>query len=416
MNATRTIVISVLGVLGLFLGWYYYSGKAAKTFSWRESYEPDSEQPYGTYFIRRMLETYRDGGTFTINERKVLRQYLPGLPEGTDLIFIGYSAYLDSVDVNEVLTFMERGNDVFIATLDPPVEIINRLNYSTCSVPFFFSSWKEGQMVANFFHESLFRPAGYSYRYRFGALDRPYAWNSVNKRVFCSEDIKLVPLGYHADDEVDFFKIPHGEGNLYVHANPLVFTNYFMAKADNLHYANSVFSHLQGRNIVWDESSKLPFADNDQNDFNSPLYFIMEQPALKYAWWMILATVLLFVIFAAKRKQQIIPVLEPKSNTSLEFVTLISSLHYQNQDHLDMARKKMKFFLYFIRSRYGIQTSVFTAAHVPILAERSKVKLADINILYDRWNVIEHFGHQQIEEDRLIHLYTAIDHFYKHCK
>lgn len=416
MNNTRVIIIAAVVTVGLVVGILYFMSTSNKTFSWWESYDPASDDPYGTMFIRKMLESYRDEGTFTINEKTVLRKILPGTPNGTDLVFIGHSTFLDSADVNAVVDFMTRGNDVFIASLDPPTAILKRMWFTDCPIEPFYSNWKEDFMKANFYHESLHSPEGYIFQYRFAGLDRPYAWRSIHRRVFCNETGTLVPLGYHAEDNVDFFKIPFGKGNLFIHANPLVFTNYFLAKKDKLLYANGVFSHLQGRNILWDESSKLPFSEGDQNDFNSPLYFIMEQPALRYAWWMILVTVVVFVIFAAKRKQRIIPVLEPKSNTSLEFVNLIAALHFQNEDHLDMARKKMKYFLYFIRSRYGIQTSVFTAAHVPILAERSKVNIADINILHDRWNVIEHFGHHQIEEERLIHLYTSIDHFYRNCK
>lgn len=415
-NRTTTIIVAVAIVLvGGAFAWYYLSD-TSRTFSWRESYDPESKQPYGTSFIKSMLGTYREGASFTVNKKTRLRDLLPGLPAGTDLIFIGHATFLDSLAIEELLLFMERGNDVFIASMDPPRDVLFKLRPNKCLPVDTYASWREDEMNSNFFHPALRHPGGFVYRYRFAGLDRPYSWNSLERTAFCSTDGNLVPLGYHADDEVDFFKVPHGKGNLFVHANPIVFTNYFMVSPDKVAYADNVFSHLRGKDIVWDESSKLPIAQNEQTDFNSPLYFIMEQPALRYAWWMILLTVALFILFATRRKQRIIPVMEPKSNTSLEYVTLISALHYQNQDHLDMARKKMKYFLYFIRSRYGIQTASFSKEHVPVLAERAKVKLEDVNVLYDRWNVIEHFGHHQIEANRLINLYTSIDHFYRNCK
>ncbi len=51
-----------------------------------------------------------------------------------------------------------------------------------------------------------------------------------------------------------------------------------------------------------------------------------------------------------------------KVNTAAEFLNVISSLHYQNPNHLDMARKKMRYFLYFIRAKYNINTQNFTGA------------------------------------------------------
>jgi len=194
-----------------------------------------------------------------------------------------------------------------------------------------------------------------------------------------------------------------------------MFTNYFMSKADNMEYASNVFMHLNGENLIWDEVSKVPFSKLD-NPYDSPLYYIMQQPALKYAWWMLLVGALLYIIFASKRTQRVIPVLEPKTNTSLEFLNVISSLHYQNPDHLDMARKKMKYFLYFIRARYGINATTFTQDNVKRLAEKAKVNTEDVQAIHDRYKTIESYATFNEEPDRLIALYQAIEKFYKTCK
>ncbi|HZY78910.1 MAG TPA: hypothetical protein VFE50_05260, partial [Cyclobacteriaceae bacterium] len=98
------------------------------------------------------------------------------------------------------------------------------------------------------------------------------------------------------------------------------------------------------------------------------------------------------------------------------FLNVISSLHYQNPNHLDMARKKMKYFLYFIRARYGINTQTFTQEHAIRLSERSKVDLADIQLIHDRYKVIEDYSISNDEPERLVGLYQAIEKFYKNCK
>jgi hypothetical protein len=227
--------------------------------------------------------------------------------------------------------------------------------------------------------------------------------------------VTVIPRGFQQGDAVNFFKIPSGKGNLYLHSTPIVFTNYFMIDPDRAEYAAIVLSHLKGKNFIWDDFSKLPFSVN-HNEYNSPLYFILQQPSLKYAWWMILATIIIFVIFGMSRKQKVIPVIESKTNTSLEFATMISALHYQNGNHLDIAQKKMKYFLYFIRTRYGIHSSTFTQSIVPVLTSRSKVNETQVQHLFERWVVIEKFGFSGIEDYRLVDLYYAMDTFYKNCK
>ena len=81
-----------------------------------------------------------------------------------------------------------------------------------------------------------------------------------------------------------------------------------------------------------------------------------------------------------------------------------------------MAKKKMKYFLYFIRTKYGIQTHALTPALLPILAERSGVSQATVKHVFDKWNIIAHFNFGSIEEHRLVDLYYALESFYKTCK
>ena len=125
---------------------------------------------------------------------------------------------------------------------------------------------------------------------------------------------------------------------------------------------------------------------------------------------------MLYVIFAAKRKQRVIPVLEVKNNTSLEFVKMISALHYQNGNHLDMARKKMKYFQYFIRSKYGIQAQTFTKEHMAKLAEKSKVGIGVVQLIFSEYAIIEKNSYYNTEASRLVNFYFAVDNFYRHCK
>jgi hypothetical protein len=146
------------------------------------------------------------------------------------------------------------------------------------------------------------------------------------------------------------------------------------------------------------------------------LFLLLVVGGVLFGWWMLLIGALLYIIFASKRTQRVIPVLETKTNTSLEFLNVISSLHYQNPNHFDMARKKMKYFLYFIRAKYGINTQTLTEEQSRRLAERSKVDLPDIKAITDRYKVIENYSISNDEPERLVELYQAIEKFYKTCK
>jgi hypothetical protein len=419
VKRNEVVTVSLFSLLGILLLLYFFlTSKGDKHYQWFETYKAESDQPYGTLFIKKLLEGYTPKGHFIFNTKKSVYEVLneKGVESNTDYVLIGQSIYLDYRDTDALLEFVKNGNNAFIATLELPQYILYRFYENECNDnSISYQEYSDKNVSLNFFHDTLKTSRDYTFAYRYGSFDRPYQWNSLDPAVLCEESTSLVPLGYQSPNRINFFKIPYGKGNFYLHANPIVFTNYFMTKGDKVDYASAVFSHLNAKNIVWDEYSKVPIMNN-KNGYDSPLYYILQQPSLKYAWWLLLITVFLYILFAAKRTQRVIPVLEEKANTSLEFVNLISALHFKNGNNLDMARKKMRYFFYFIRSKYGIHTQSFTDSEINRLAEKAKVSSSVIKLIFDRYDRIERDAYYNAEAIKLIDLFNAIENFYKQCK
>lgn len=415
MKKSRITIIVLFSVLGLLLLLYFAFSGNKKRYQWFESYDVESNQPYGTLFIKNLLQGYRPGGNFVFNTEKPLQALLKGddLRKATDYIFIGQSIYLTDPDIDALLDFIDSGNDAFIASLEVPEALIERMYMPECDRIVTIQDNEAASVTMNFYHETLYTQGGYRFAFRFINEDVSYFWNVFSPEIFCDSTSSLTPLGYQEPNAVNFIKISYGEGNLFLHSNPIAFTNYFLSKSNKVDYCTRVFSHLNGTHLIWDEHSKIPFMGNN-NVYNSPLYYVLQQPSLKYAWWMLLLSAFLYIFFTAKRVQRPIPVLEPKTNTSLEYVHLISSLHYQNGNHLDMAKKKMKYFLYFIRSRYGIHAQTFGEEHIRKLAEKSKVNLEEVQTIFDQYKTIESAFYNV--DTKLSDLYYAIENFYRHCK
>jgi hypothetical protein len=408
------IVIGV--VAGLLFIYFFNSGDAALKYQWQQTFKSESDQPYGTAIIKDMLK-HEANGNFIYNTSKPLKTVLekPGTYHDYSYVLIGQSIYLDNADIDALLAFISDGNDVFIASMEAPAQLVDEIHYD-CENSISYDGRPAMTVSMNFFNDALKKDHGYEYTYRHGREDASYFWYFIDPYHFCDSSKLVVPIGYQDGEEVNFIKVPHGAGNLYLHSTPLTFTNYFMLKQDKVDYASTVFSHLKHRrNVIWDEYSKVPFVGNQNSSLDSPLYYILQQPSLKYAWWLLLLTIVLYVFVAAKRAQRPIPVLEVKSNTSLEFVRMISSLHYVNGNHMDMAKKKMKYFLYFIRSRYGIHETNFTSETVTKLAEKSKVDRQYIADIINQYHGIEGMQYN-ILPDTLTAFFDAVERFYKHCK
>lgn len=146
-----------------------------------------------------------------------------------------------------------------------------------------------------------------------------------------------------------FIKINFGKGHLYMHSEPLFITNFYLLKKGNEKYAQNVFSYLPERETVW-------FIETNDVRSQSPLRFILSKPPLRYAWWLFLAALAIFIFFNFKRKQRIVPIIEPLKNTSVEFVKSIGNLYLQEGDFHDMMAKKSQYFLSKIRMELLIDT------------------------------------------------------------
>ena len=118
--------------------------------------------------------------------------------------------------------------------------------------------------------------------------------------------------------------------------------------------------------MYWDEYYKL-----GRSGPRTPLRVILTKPALKWAWYTALIGMIIFVIFHAKRRQRIIPVITPPANDSKEFVETVSRVYLNQKHHKNIAEKKIVFWLDFIRSRFNISTQQLSDEFCLQLAHKS---------------------------------------------
>jgi hypothetical protein len=118
------------------------------------------------------------------------------------------------------------------------------------------------------------------------------------------------------------------------------------------------------------------------NKTKSPVEFILNNRELAWAWYIILGTGLIFLIFGSKRLQKMIPVKNSRKNTSLQFINTISSIYIQNQSNKQIASLKMEHFLWLIRNRLHISTSGITTDTYRQIATKTGVRLVDVETLF----------------------------------
>lgn len=231
-----------------------------------------------------------------------------------------------------------------------------------------------------------------------------------------ASDVRLI--GYIKTGQFNLLSVPYGNGIIYLHLTPLAFTNHTLAKEENLAYSEAVFSYLNDGPIIWDEYAKnYRFVDSNSNNESTndnPFRYILSQESLRWAWYAIIALVLLYFIFIGKRKQRVIPVIEPTRNTSLEFVKTVGQLYYLERDHRAICMHKMKLFHLFLRHRYNINVHVYNDDYIDRLTLISGVRKEIIQRIYSAYTIIE--KDITISDKEFIDFHQNITHFYKECK
>jgi hypothetical protein len=267
----------------------------------------------------------------------------------------------------------------------------------------------------NFNHPSLRKSGGYWCDFIYEWKKENYQWSYFTDSVLNDSISPFVRLGTLNDNYTSFLKIPYGKGAFYLHTVPIMFTNYNIKRTEGREYAEKVFSNLPTGNIYWDEFSKVPqFGSGDHGSTETPLRYILSQESLRWAWYVLLGMVLLFLLFRAKRDQRMIPVMELNTNTSLEFIHTIGRLYFIQNDHRALALGQMKLFLSFIRGRYGLLTKSPDEVFIRKLSEKSQVGANNIRIIFSEYKTIQNM--EQISADQLTSFHQLLQDFYSKCK
>jgi len=226
---------------------------------------------------------------------------------------------------------------------------------------------------------------------------------------------KLYPgqkiLGYIESDNnkvgINFIQVPFGKGNFYLHSEPLILTNYYLLKPEGHKYVENVFSYLPNEKTIW-------FIENynKKRESQSPLRFILQNDNLRHAWQLLLVGLLLFALFNIRRKQRIVPIIEPLKNKSVEFVKSIGNLYLQEGSPHDMAQKKIQYFLNKVRLDLMIDTQYLDDSFVKRLHLKTGKNIELIQEAVDLINKIQN-QHIVIKHSDLTKINEVLDKILK---
>lgn len=413
-------------ILILALLFYLLLGSREGNYSWREHYRPDSKDPYGTFLVHNLLESYFPNQSF-----EVVKDSLGERLDHGSFVYVGNQFWLDSLALDQLLRFVEEGNQAFIACPYLPQRLLDSINNEDCIGEDLedeadYDAVLDGELYSltdtvvnmNFRHPSLADTAGYELKRRFLNDPIQYQWTYMPPDYFCEGQTTFSQLGNINGVHTNFLSAAYGKGEFLIHTTPLAFTNLHLLEKRGLDYASKVFSHLKTGPIYWDERPFDPFSDQAGASSNpnkeSPLRYVLSQPALAWAWYILLGMAVLYLIFRAKRRQRVIPVLEKNTNTSLEFIGTIGRLFFIQNNHRQLAAQKMRLFLIFVREHYHLPTKELNDQFAKGLATRSDVPEEHITKIIRLNQNISNSSF--LSETTLVDFHRLLERFYRECR
>lgn len=401
MGKSSIIKIVVGALAALLLLYFYMNRDDTPVYNWTTHYKTDSKDPYGCYLFHELLKESVGDDRYRKLEGPLSKTLQSNDSSNATYVFISDSYYYTEEDLYYLIEFVRNGNNAYLLFEDIPYDILDVAEvYSTI----YFGSFEDETVSMKTYNMDV--PIEISYF---------KDWKKTSSYWYYADSIseeQIEVLGDYSEEKFNYFKVKVGDGSLYIHLAPLVFTNFHLKEEKNMDYATSVLSDFNEGPVYWDDFSHIPTEETGMSE--SPLSFILSQESLRWAWYLLLGLGMIYLIFYTKRRQRVIPVTNKVRNSSIDFVQTIGSMYYQQEAHLRIISQQRQLFLTYIRTKYGIFSQVDDESFLKKVSLKSGIKSSEIDMIFKEAKRLELLG--SITTKDLIGFNDLTENFYRNCK
>ncbi len=395
----RTYIAFLLLALGLAVA---VEMAAPEEVDWTFSFENDDKRPYGSLVLYDLLGDLFPGASVDAVNLPPYLVLRDTLRTEANYLFVTETFAPDAVETEKLLDFAARGNTVFVAAYAFEGAFADTLRLDTdrarTNWPKAFLNRSDDSVGVNLVNPALHAPEDFYFDQ--GLADDYFAR---------FDTVQATVLGLNSEGQANYLRIEVGEGAFYLSTVPVAFTNYFALYRNNADYLYRALSYLPVQDVLWDQYYKP-----NRVEASTPLRFVLRDPSLKSAYWTLIALVVLFILFEAKRRQRVIPIIAPLENTTVEFVETVGRLYHQHADHARLAEKKISYFLDYVRHHLGVPTHPLDEDFLARVAERSGVPADAVREVFH--DVGRRRGQAKLSEADLRRLNDRIEAFYRLSK
>ena len=342
-------------------------------FVWKPTYDKNDKEPFGSYVFDDIASSSVENYSVV---NKTFYQIIQDDPSVTRHAFLLTEQALpfNLTDIESLYKLIHQGNQVMLCTEKFPDSLKDTLYFET-KIGGYLQSLdiyvqKQNERDSIFFGTDTLNPERIYKVYphihavniipgKSGIISDEEASDNTFEDDGSSIEIqnKTMPINcdsmevlvWNDENKPLVLRVFIGEGEIFLVSTPLMFTNYGLLDGDNATYAFRLLSYMKGKPLIRIEA----YGDHSGNS-QSPLRYLLSEPPLRWAVYFSMILIMLFMVFAAKRRQRIIPVVNAPPNKTLEFMSLISNLYFQKHNNEEILRMKHTYFCAEIKRFTGI--------------------------------------------------------------
>ena len=331
-------------------------------FSWKPTYDKYDKEPFGSYVFDDILSSSIDNYTVS---NKTFYQIFNEDSTTASRAFLLTEHYLRfyGTDIDYLYRLLHLGNQVMICSSDFPYELEDTLGFrgaiNADISRYNFEIQKDKTRDSLFFGTDTLHPEHIFEVYpqmlpiSLIAGKSRSTYDSVQSKVNVHDSPmncdSMQILAWDNRNKPHVIRVFIGKGELFLVTTPLMFTNFGMLDGANASYAFRLLSFMKDKPLTRIEA----YGDHNEQSRSPLRYIILELPLRRTLYW-ILTLLVLFMIFTAKRRQRIIPVVNAPPNRIIGFMQLISNLYYQKHDNGEMLKMKYTYFCAEVKYLIGV--------------------------------------------------------------
>lgn len=368
----KKYVVFLVIVVALYV---FYEMQKPKQLNWTTTYHENHSIPFGASATQDLMKDLFDNQALTSAYKTIYE--LVNEDSITDNIFIvAEGVGMDKNDVKALLSFVDAGGTAMISAKNMGGELLDTLDFGVVV--------RDPTLAYDFkaIQEALSGEALETISLTLSNTEkRDFSVPTIATISFLRglDEDKFEILAVNEANQAVLARYKHLKGDLFISTLPLLFTNYFVLNENTSELTSALLS-LFPRDV--------PLIHNEyyqmgRLEAQTPLRVILSNPSLKWAFFILLFTLLIFIFFESKRRQRIIPLITPLKNMSIEFVETLGRLYYRQSDHRKLAEKRVHYWKDFVRGHYNLRTDHFDDRFANDLANKSGQSLKSINILLE---------------------------------